>query len=631
MSDQAGNDPGQWAPPGGQPAPPPPAPAAQPQQPPAQQPEHQPPATPDHWGDPTQPQQPYPQQPYPQQPYQPQAPAQAPLPGYQQPQQPGQWDATQHVTPPPPPAPGQWTQTPPPPPPPGAPDPYGHQPAVQQSSVKTGLPIGRLGLIATVVLLAGLGGFAVWRALSAPGGAATPEEAAAEVFEAADSEDLLGIVEAMLPSEREAMVEPMTDIMIELARLDVLSDEAINGDQVNADVSGLSFDIPAEGEPGALVYDVEPLGTSENIQWVTVTDGLLTATFDPDQARELLGDRLGDLVDEMDTSSGGGLETETVDLGEEYRNGEPLQFAVVEEDGSWYFSLWYTVAGFATDFEEPDLGRALNPIGADSGEAAAAQFLQDLIVLDITGAMTMLDPEEFRAAYDYWGEFGPELADGASALRDDALAEGFTWEVVSIGADSEERNGRTVATIDEMTMGFTSTQVGSEADLIVGISADGLVVDGTIQGQPIQATIDTERATASGVIDGQVFELDVDLATYEGFAQVGPDRFDMSRVGDCLLVTINNEETEEVCGDDFGGSDPFASLEFQQEYQETFAEIGTPGFTVVERDGRWYVSGFPTYAYGVVDFLKVIEPEEFDELLDSYEELLEGVGGDFDL
>lgn len=557
-------------------------------------------------------------------------PGQWPPPGQPQPSapQPGQWDATQQVAPP---AAGQWGQAPPHGHPGQAPDPFGggHQSAVDESSVRTGLPLGRIGLIATVLALAGLGGFAVWRALAAPAGAATPEEAAAQVFEAADSEDLLGIVEAMLPSEREAMVQPMTDVMIELARLDVLSDDAVQGDQVNADVSGLSFDIPAEGEPGALVYEVEPLGTSEDIRWVTVTDGDLTVTFDPQQARELLGDRLGRMVEDLDPAAE--TQTETVDLGEEYERGEPVQFAVVEEDGSWYFSLWYTVAGFATDGRAPDLALAATPVGAGSAEEAASLFLENLIELELTGAMSLLDPEEFRAAYDYWGEFGPEVAAEAASVRRDAAAEGFSWDVISVGAGSEDRNGRTVATIEEMTVGFTSTAVGSEADLTVGISVDGLVIDGTIQGEAVQATIDGERAVGQGTIDGQGFEFDLDLVTYEGFAQVGVDRFDMTRQGDCLLITINNTDTEEVCGDDFGaGGDPFASLELQQEYQDTFSEIGTPGLTVVERDGRWYVSGFPTYAYTIVDFLKVVDPEEFDELLDSYEELLEGLD-DFDL
>lgn len=547
----------------------------------------------------------------------------------EQPQpEPGRWDATEQVVPP---QAAQWGQTPPPGVPGQPPDPLasGGQSVVQEGSVRTGLPLGRLGLIATVLVLAGLGGFAVWRALSAPGGAATPEEAAAQVFEAADSEDLLGIVEAMLPSERAAMVEPMTDVMIELARLDVLSEDAVQDDRFNADLSGLSFDIPADGEPGALVYEVEPLGSSEDIRWVTVTDGDLTVTFDPQQAKELLGDRLGRMIDEVDPDAQ--IQTETVDLGEEYDRGEPVQFAVVEEDGSWYFSLWYTVAGFATDGEAPDLALAATPVGAGSAEEAASAFLEHLIEFELTGAMSLLDPEEFRAAYDYWGEFGPELAAEAAAARQDAAAQGFSWEVLSIGSGSEERNGRTVATIDELTLGFTSTDPGFEADLAIGLSADGLLIGGTVQGEPVEVRIDQQRAVGQGVIDGQRFQLDLDLVTYEGFAQVGPDRFDMTRRGDCLLVTINNEETEEVCGDDFGtGGDPFAGLELQQEYQDTFSEIGTPGLTVVERDGRWYVSGFPTYGYMIVDFLKVVDREEFDELLDSYEELFDGLD-DFDL
>ncbi len=502
--------------------------------------------------------------------------------------------------------------------------------AMSQSSVTTGLPLGRLGLVATVLVLAGLGGFAVWRALDGPRGAATPEEAAAGLFEAAEREDLLGVIETMLPSEREAMVEPMTDMMIELARLEVLDDDTVDGGRLADDISGLTFDVPAEGEPGALVYEVQPLGTSDTIRWVTVTDGDLTVTFDPTVAREALGDRLGRLVDRIDPDPDARTQTEIIDLGREHELGNPLQFAVVEEDGSWYFSLWYTVAGFATDGRAPDLALAATPVGAASPEEAASRFLENLVELELTGAMGLLDPDEFRAAYDYWGEFGPELADGAARLRGDAAAEGVTWEVVSVRAGSEERNGRTVATIDAVTIGFTSTAEGAMVDLTVTLGADGLAVDGTIQGAPFRATIDRERAVGRGTIDGQAIEFDVDLLTYEGFAVVGPDRFDLVRRGDCLLVTINRSDTEEVCGDDIGTASPFASLDLQRDYQELIDEVGNPGLTVVERDGRWYVSGFPTYAHSVVDILRVMEPEELDELLASYEDLLEDLDA-FDL
>ncbi len=558
------------------------------------------------------------------------------------PAQPDPWSAGAQ----PPPTPG-WSQQPPAQqPPPQQPDPWGQPPqqaagplgtpghdpmalggppsTVHQGDVRTGLPLGRIGLIVTVLALAGLGGFAVWRALDDPGGAATPEEAAAQVFDAAESEDLLGVIENMLPSERESMVEPMTDIMIELARLDILADEAVEGDQLNS-LEGFTIDFPDEGQVGELVYDIEPLGSSESIRWVTVTDGLMTVTLDPREFRDGLGERFAEWIDAEMAEEDLEVQTEIVDLGDEFDTGAPLQFAVVEEDGSWYFSAWYTVAGFATDFRAPDLALAPNPVGGDSPEQAATRFLEGVIEFDLLTAMTMLDPDEFRAAYDYWAEYGPELVDGAADVRNQAAAEGFSWDVRSIEASSEDRNGRKVATISDMVVGLVGSADGIDVDVAIGLGQEGFRVDGTVQGSPIEVLVTQERASGRGSIEGESFDFDIDLVTYEGFAQFAGDRYDMVRNGDCLTVTINGTDSETLCGDELG-ADPSVAFDFQEDYQNLIDDIGTPGLTVVERDGRWYVSGFPTYAYTIVDWLKAVDEEEFDEFLDSYEELVRSFG-----
>ena len=88
------------------------------------------------------------------------------------------------------------------------------------------------------------------------------------------------------------------------------------------------------------------------------------------------------------------------------------------------------------------------------------------------------------------------------------------------------------------------------------------------------------------------------------------------------MVTFNGE-SERLCDEDLG-TDPAVFADLQEDYEAIFDDLGgSPGLTVVERDGRWYVSGFPTFAYGVVDVLRSIEPEEIDDLIESYEELLQ--------
>jgi len=85
--------------------------------------------------------------------------------------------------------------------------------------------VGRVGLVAAALAVAGGGAFAVTRALSEPAGAQTPEEAVDQLFEAVENDDLVGLTEVMLPSERESLIDPMVDLFTELERLEVLDDQ----------------------------------------------------------------------------------------------------------------------------------------------------------------------------------------------------------------------------------------------------------------------------------------------------------------------------------------------------------------------------------------------------------------------
>ena len=489
-------------------------------------------------------------------------------------------------------------------------------------SVKTGSPIGRLAVVGVVLLLAAAGGFAVWRALAGPTGAATPEEAASRFFESVGGDDLVGVVEIMLPSEREALVVPLTGMAVELARLGQLSDDVAGEDGQVANAPGLSVAFAESGQSGELVYEVTPLGGRQDIQWVTVTAGTATVTFDPVEAREILGEVFLDWFGAELDGAGTEIQTETVDLAVEYAQGSPMQFAVVEEGGFWYVSLWYTVAGLNTDGGAPDPLTALTPIGAASPEEVSSELVRKAIELDPAGVAALLDPEEFRVLHDYWASFGPDLTDFATRARDDAAAGGLVWSVESVTASSVERNGRTIATIDELAIGVTSTAEGAEADVRVGLSADGLTVDGTIAGEAVTVQIEGERATGRGVVDGEPFEFDIDLTTYEGFTRFGPQLTELVREGDCLRVTVDGE-SELVCDELYGLSGSVAALEIQEDWVAITGRAGTPGLTVVERDGRWYVSGLPTVIHSITDFLKVIDRAQIESLVANYQELLE--------
>ncbi|MCP5031511.1 MAG: hypothetical protein GY939_06865 [Actinomycetia bacterium] len=481
---------------------------------------------------------------------------------------------------------------------------------------------GRFGIVAAVVLIGAAGTFALWRALSGPGGADTPEEAAAMFFAALDEEDVLAVAEIALPSEREAVLEPSTAVLVELARLDLLADDAIDDDGNPLGLFGIQFDIPADGEPGALVYAVEPVGGRDDIQWVTVTDGMIEVTYDPKVVQDSFEGRLREWIETENANSDLSVQTETVDLGQEFQNDTPLEFAVVEEGGAFYVSWTYTVAGFANDKVAPPFDQAPTPVGADSPEQAAIDFIDNLMDLDATGTMTMLDPQEFRAVYDYWGVFGPDLARTWDEARTSVAGGGLTWGLVSAEASAEDRNGRKIVSYDEIVLSVTSSDPGLPTDLTFTVNGDGLLMAGTVQGNPAELSVSGQTVSGSATIDGESFAGSFNLETFEGWYEVGGTHVTITRDGDCLILAAGADQ-QRFCDEDLsidGASDGLFNA--QENYQTAFADAGRPGLTVVERDGRWYVSGFPTFAYTAVDFLHALDLEEVEQLIENYQELV---------
>ena len=486
---------------------------------------------------------------------------------------------------------------------------------------------GRLGIVAAVVLIGAAGTFALWRAFSDTGGAETPTEAAAMFFSALGEEDVLGVAEIALPSEREAVLEPSAAVLVELARLDLFNDEAIDGDGNPIGLFGYEFDIPAEGEPGALVYQVEPVGNQEDVQWATITGGTIKVTFDPAVAKDGFAGRLREWVDEESANSDLSVETETIDLGEQFQNGFPLEFAVVEEGGRYYVSLFYTIAGFANDKVAPAFDQAPVPVGSDSPEQAVVDLMENLADRDATGVMTMLDPQESRAAYDYWSTFGPDLARSWDEAKATAADEGVTWDLVSAQTTAEDRNGRKVVTFDEVVFSVNSTSSELPLELTTTWNTDGLFVTGTVQGSPAELTVTGQTISGSVTIDGEQVLGELNLETYEGWYEVSGIRTTIHREGDCLVLT-SGTESERLCGEEFSPTGNGDLLDVSDDYREIFAGAGRPGLTVVERDGRWYVSGLPTFTYGTVDFLRALEAEDVDRFLDDYQEFLENGFGE---
>ncbi len=405
---------------------------------------------------------------------------------------------------------------------------------VSSTTVQKASPLGlRAGLMAATLILGGAGMFAVNSALSAPAGPRTPEEAVTQLFEALDNEDLLGMAEVLLPSERASLVEPSVAIFSELQRLGVMEQEV--------DLHRLSYlDVEVEG----LELTVTPV--ADGLAVVKTTGGTVTASGD---GAVPLAERFG--------LGGGSWESGAVSLA-----SQPATIAVVSEDGYWYASIYYSL-GEAARAEVggpvPVLGAGPVPVGAESPEALMAALVDRSLHLDAEGVIALVDPVEARALYDYSYLFLDDLDRAADDLRGMLESQQLSWSVDGPASSTSEVNGRTLVQIDNL-----------------------------------------------------------DLRVQQGGAPMADVTFD----GNCVMATLDgaarpDDDTQQYCANELigvGGSD--AGRQFW-----------TGAWTVVERDGRWYLSVVSSLLAGVNDGLVSLEPADIDAMVDGLDALVGGFGG----
>ena len=133
-------------------------------------------------------------------------------------------------------------------------------------------PRGRALLtVAAAVALVGAGtGTSLALSGGSSGGAATPAAAVSDLFTALGNSDVIGMLDAVAPGERDAIEPGLEDIFGQFKRLGILSTDADLGD-----VTGLS----AQYEGFATSTDQ----LAPDVAAVTVTGGSVTGSVDPGQ------------------------------------------------------------------------------------------------------------------------------------------------------------------------------------------------------------------------------------------------------------------------------------------------------------------------------------------------------------
>ena len=245
-----------------------------------------------------------------------------------------------------------------------------------------------------VLLVAGGTAFAVTQLGGS--GPASPEAAVDELLAAASDEDVLGMLAALDPYERDAMVEPITRLFEELERLEV-----VEGLDLRA-ISGL--DISFED----VTYRVEPV--RDGLARVHLTGGTVTTGV---VAEELpIGDFVADTLERFDVDISDVSESDTSPVVD-----DDVFIVARESADGWRVSIGYTIAEYA----RLDAGLLVDgltpvtPIGADSPEEAVRGLAEAAAALDVEGVIARLSPRELGPLQEYAGLF---LADVQAAVDD---------------------------------------------------------------------------------------------------------------------------------------------------------------------------------------------------------------------
>ncbi len=350
------------------------------------------------------------------------------------------------------------------------------------------------GAVAGVLALGAAGVFAVGQLRGGnTGGASSPEAVGTELMGALEQEDMLGMIDLLLPGEREVFREPLTDVVSELARLDILSDDASL-----ADLAGLDIEMSNE------LTGVEPTNVTD-ISNITMSASI-TASVDGDQLP------IGEFITEV---SGEGFDPSDLDQPATTEDFA-LPMTVVEQDGRWYLSLFHTAAeSLRGESGEPIPETGLVPSGGDSPENAVDVLLDGVEQLDIGKVIASINPNEAAALQRY----APMFLDDIAPFVDDVPLE---WQVTR----SE----------------FAVTGSGSKR--FVAITA--LRIDGTADG--IEFSVDVAGNCAVFEADGERID-SCELATGAGDAQTALDDLFGGSLGGSLDTGDLTATIEEVLAD----------------------------------------------------------------------------------
>ncbi len=300
-----------------------------------------------------------------------------------------------------------------------------------------------VGGVVAVLALLGAGGFAVTKIVAGnDGGAANPSEVGTRLMDALSSEDVLGVVDLLLPGERDTLRQPLIDMVENLKRLGV-ADSTADLEKIGG------FDISFQ--------DVQVESTPTNVDDVSDIDITATGRVSVDGRDVPIGQLL------IDEAFGG----DRPDL-----NSDPSQsdidwkLATVKRDGRWYLSAFYSIAESVRADGQDIPENPIVPRGADTPEGAVQAIFDAVDDLDLEALIASLNPNETEALQRY----APMFIDDAQSSLDGLDANiAFSDTKFTVTGSGDRRT----VSVDGFKMHFT----GNDQDITVESKGGCVVVD----------------------------------------------------------------------------------------------------------------------------------------------------------
>jgi hypothetical protein len=359
------------------------------------------------------------------------------------------------------------------------------------------------GLIA-VVALVGAGGFAVSKIVAGnDGGAASPTEVGTRLMDSLAAEDALGVVDLLLPGERDMMRQPLINFVENLKRLDIV-DTSASLDKVGG------LDIAFDN------VQVEPTATNvDDVSDIRIT-ATGTASVDGDTVP------IGNLL--IDEAFGG--ERPNLDSAPQDSDVD-WNLATVKHDGRWYLSAFYSIAENSRHGGDDIPETALVPRGADTPEGAVQAIFDAVDDLDLEALIADLNPNEAGALQRY----APIFIDDAQKVIDDSNTK-ISFSNIKLSA-SGDGDRRTVG-VDGFTMkagvGDEQVTVESKGGCVVMTSND-TTTDTCKGGNSIDTAL-----TSLGLDDNDDVKALV-KTVQEAFSDAGPMGITVQKVGGKWFVS----------------------------------------------------------------------------------------------